>query len=297
MKIVFMGTPEFSVPILKALEKHHDILLVVTQPDRPVGRKRKLTPPSVKVEAMRLGLDVFQPENLKKDYQEILDKNPDLIITSAYGQMLPNQLIDNIKSINIHASLLPKYRGGAPIQYAIMNGDKKTGITIMEMVEKMDAGDIYFQKEIPIEISDTTTTLTSKLSLLGAGMIIEFLKDINKFKKTKQDLDKVTFAYNIKYEDQIIDFNKPSRLVLAHIRAMQDEPGAICDEFDSILKIHKAIPTDYNFKAKPGEFEFQKKKIYAKTLDGAIEIIKLQPAGKKVLRAIDFLNGRMYKKL
>ena len=240
MRIVFMGTPDFSVPILKNLIKHYEVILVVTQPDKPVGRKRVLTASPVKDVAIEHGIEVFQPIKIRNDFQKIIDLKPDYIVTAAYGQILPRGLIDNVHSINIHASLLPLYRGGAPIQKSIMNLDKETGISIMKMEYKMDSGDVYYQESIPIKDVDTTTSLTKKLSILGSEMILEYLNNPKKYPPVSQDESKATFAYNITFDDQIINWNQKSSVIEAHIRAMQDEPGAITYIGDHILKIYEA---------------------------------------------------------
>src|SRR5699024_10141511 len=173
-KIVFMGTPDFSVPILqKLIQSEYEIILVVTQPDRPKGRKKVITPPPVKVEAEKNNIAVFQPEKIKNDYQRILDQQPDLIVTAVYWQILPKELLETPKygCINVHASLLPELRGGAPIDYAILEGKKETGITIMYMVEKLDEGDIISQEAVTIEADDNVGTLHDKLSRVGANLL------------------------------------------------------------------------------------------------------------------------------
>ncbi len=202
--IIFMGTPDFSAPILRML--HHegyDIKAVVTQPDRPVGRKRVLTPPPVKAAAIELGLPVIQPEKLRgsEELQQILDLQPDLVITAAFGQILPKALLDAppLGCINVHASLLPKYRGGAPIHQAVIDGEKETGVTIMYMAEKLDAGDIISQKAIPIEEDDHTGGLFDKLSVVGRELLKDTLPSIinRTNSRTVQDEAQVTFASNI----------------------------------------------------------------------------------------------------
>lgn len=292
-----MGTPEFSVPILENLIKHHQVILVVTQPDKPVGRKRILTPPPVKLLAESHNIEVFQPVKLRDDFQKLIDLKPDFIITAAYGQMLPKKLIESITAINVHGSLLPSYRGGAPIQKSIINLDNKTGITIMKMEYKMDSGDMYYQEEIPIKPFDTTTSLTKKLSILGSEMIITYLNQIEKYPPIPQNEELVTFAYNIKFEDQIINWEQPADKVDAHIRAMQDEPGAITYVNNHILKIYESKKSDIISKEQPGVITKIDKKLFVATNDYDLEIIKLQPAGKKVMRTIDFLNGQNIIKL
>lgn len=297
MRIVFMGTPDFSVPILKNLIKHYEVILVVTQPDKPVGRKRVLTASPVKDVAIEHGIEVFQPIKIRNDFQKIIDLKPDYIVTAAYGQILPRGLIDNVHSINIHASLLPLYRGGAPIQKSIMNLDKETGISIMKMEYKMDSGDVYYQESIPIKDVDTTTSLTKKLSILGSEMILEYLNNPKKYPPVSQDESKATFAYNITFDDQIINWNQKSSVIEAHIRAMQDEPGAITYIGDHILKIYEARKSDIISNDTPGVVTNLDKKLLISTADYDLEILKLQPAGKRAMLTKDFLNGQTILKL
>ena len=213
-RIIFMGTPDFSVPVLQNLiEKRYDICAVVTQPDRPVGRKRVLTPPPVKVEAERHDIPVFQPEKIRDQTQldPILALKPDLIITAAYGQILPNSLLEAPKygCINVHASLLPELRGGAPIHYAILQGKEKTGITIMYMVEKLDAGDIISQVEVAITEDDDVGTLHDKLSEAGSELLLETLPKLisGKINSRQQDDQQATFASNITREQEKINWH------------------------------------------------------------------------------------------
>ncbi|NLG31819.1 MAG: methionyl-tRNA formyltransferase [Acholeplasmataceae bacterium] len=297
MRIVFMGTPEFSVPILKNLIEKHDVILVVTQPDKPVGRKRILTPPPVKEVALKYEIEVFQPIKIRNEFQKIVDLKPDYLITAAYGQILPRGLIENVNSVNIHASLLPAYRGGAPIQKSIINLDKETGISIMKMEYKMDSGPVYYQEAIPIKDIDTTTTLTKKLSILGTEMILKYLENPKKYPPVEQDESKVTFAYNITFSDQIIDWSLSATKIEAHIRAMQDEPGAITYINNHILKIYEARKSDIISNRPPGTITSLDKKILVATGDYDLEILKLQPSGKKVMPTRDFLNGQNILKL
>ena len=297
MKIVFMGTPEFSVPILKNLIEKHNVILVVTQPDKPVGRKRILTPPPVKEVALEHGIEVFQPVKIRNEFKKILDLKPDYLITAAYGQILPRGLIENVNSVNIHASLLPAYRGGAPIQKSIMNLDKETGISIMKMEYKMDSGPVYYQEAIPIKDIDTTTTLTKKLSILGSEMILKYLENPEKYPPIEQEESKVTFAYNITFSDQTIDWAQSSAKIEAHIRAMQDEPGAITYINNHILKIYEARKSDIISNRPSGTITSLDKKILVATSDYDLEILKLQPAGKKAMPTRDFLNGQNILKL
>ena len=204
-KIVFMGTPDFSVPVLqRILHDGYEVIAVVTQPDRPVGRKRVMTPPPVKVEALKHNIPVYQPEKIRnrEDLDQILALEPDLIVTAAFGQILPKELLDAPKlgCINVHASLLPELRGGAPIHYAILEGKKQTGITIMYMAEKLDAGDILTQAAVEIAEDDNVGTLHDKLSAIGSDLLSETLPKLiaGELKGIPQDDAKATFASNIK---------------------------------------------------------------------------------------------------
>lgn len=209
MKVVFMGTPDFSVPVLQTLIKDgYEVVAVVTQPDRPKGRKRVMTPPPVKVEAQKHGIPVLQPEKIRLEeaYSEVLAYNPDLIVTAAFGQILPTPILEAPKygCINVHASLLPELRGGAPIHYSILQGKPKTGVTIMYMVEKLDAGDILTKVEVPIEEKDHVGTLHDKLSEAGAKLLSETIPALVSGNLTpiKQNEDEATFAFNIKREQE-----------------------------------------------------------------------------------------------
>jgi methionyl-tRNA formyltransferase len=297
-RIVFMGTPDFSVPILHNLVKsEYEVVLAVTQPDRPKGRKRVITPPPVKVEAEKHGIPVYQPEKLRDSYEEILAYQPDLIVTAAYGQLLPNALLEGPEfgCINVHASLLPELRGGAPIHYAIMQGEKETGITIMYMVEKLDAGDILTQQSVPIDDKDHVGTLHDKLSEVGTTLLMDTLPrlfngDIN---PVKQDDAKATFAGNIKREQEKIDWHKNSLEIYNHIRGLNPWPVAFTTYQGSNMKVWWGEIQDEQYDGSPGE-------IVEKTEDGflvvcgdekAIKITDMQPAGKKRMSVKDYLQG------
>ena len=231
--IVFMGTPDFSVPILSMLHQEgYDIKAVVTQPDRPVGRKRVMTPPPVKEEALKLGLPVIQPEKLTGsiELEEILHLEPDIIITAAFGQLLPTEILNAPKfgCLNVHASLLPKYRGGAPIHQAIIDGEKETGVTIMYMVEKLDAGDIISQIHVPIEEADHTGSLFTKLSEAGKVLLKETLPKVlaGTSDRIVQDETKVSFARNITRDQEKINWSKNGTEIYDKIRGLHPWPVA-----------------------------------------------------------------------
>lgn len=300
MRIVFMGTPKFAVPVLeKLIRNNYNIVGVVSQPDSYVGRKRVLTYPPVKELALKHNISVFQPRNLKEDYQGILDLSPDLIITAAYGQMLPNELIDKVKSINVHGSILPSYRGGAPIQKAIFDGKKETGITIMYMAWKMDSGDIIRIATVPIEDDDNTLTLTNKLSVLGAELLLEVLReypDFN-FPRTKQDETKATFAYALKREDEIIDFNDDSINIVNRVRGLAPNIGATMFINDKQVKVYLAEKFDIITSIEPGTVIEVKDRLVIAAKNGAVSITEIQVAGRNKMGIKQFLNGQNIFKL
>lgn len=299
-KIVFMGTPDFSVPVLTMLHAEgFDIIAVVTQPDRPVGRKRVLTPPPVKKEAIRLNLPVLQPEKLRRSEElaELIQMKPDLIVTAAYGQILPKDLLDvpRLGCINVHASLLPKYRGGAPIHQAVIDGERETGVTIMYMVEKLDAGDIISQTSIPITDEDNTGILFDKLSVVGTELLKKTLPSIidGTNERILQDEKYVSFAGNITREQERIDWSKGGIDIFNQIRGLYPWPGAYSVFQGENVKVWKAEKSDITVDASPGTIiKLLKDRLIVKTgNETSIAITELQPAGKKRLSAEEFLNG------
>ena len=300
MNIVYMGTPEFSVGPLRKLIKEYNVSLVVTQPDRKVGRKQEIKFSPVKEFALENNIEVFQPEKIRKEYQYILDKKPDLIITCAYGQIIPKEILDypKYKCINIHASLLPKYRGGAPIHHAIINGDEYTGITIMYMDEAMDSGDILYQEKIKIEENDNVGTMFNKLSDLGSKMIIDFLpKFLNgEITPIKQNVDEVTYAYNISKEDEKIDFNNNSKDIFNKIRGLNPFPVSYTLLDDKRVKLYASRIGSSNKNGEIGEIiHIYEDGIGIKTKDGEIIITELQFEGKKKTLAKEYINGLQNK--
>ncbi len=295
MKIVFMGTPEFSVPILEALNEKYDVCLVVSQPDSLVGRKKVVTYSPVKQKALELGIEVFQPINIKQDNELLKEYKDAILITAAYGQIVPTSILEIFKyQINVHASLLPKYRGGAPIQRSIINGDKKTGVTIMQMVKKMDAGVIYAVKELDILDADNNESLFAKLSIIGRDLLLDSLEDIvsGENKGVSQDEYEVTYAPNIKREEELIDFNKTSREVFNQIRGLSINPGAYAFINGQVIKVYSSNIVEDGSCNIAGSIISLKKEILVKTLDGAISLIDIKPQGKKLMSAKDFVNGQ-----
>lgn len=301
-KIIFMGTPDFSVPILSALvDNGYEVIAVVTQPDRPVGRKKTLTPPPVKVEAVKRGIPVYQPEKIKRpeELEPILALQPDLVVTAAFGQILPKQLLEAPKygCINVHASLLPELRGGAPIHYSILQGKKKTGITIMYMAEKLDAGDILTQAEVEITEEDNVGTLHDKLSAVGCELLLETLPKLicGELTPIPQDEDKATFAPNIKREQEKIDWQKSGEEIYNQIRGLNPWPVAYTIWNELTLKIWQSKKVITTKDAAPGTvLEIDKDGIVVATgNETAIKITELQPAGKKRMPATQFLQGKV----
>lgn len=298
MKIVFMGTPDFAVPILEGLISSYDVSLVVSQPDKKVGRHQVLTPTPVKKCALDHNISVFQPGHIKSDYQMIIDCDPDIIITCAYGQMIPTELLElpRFGCINVHASLLPKLRGGAPIHKSIINGDSKTGITIMYMEEAMDSGDIISQSETEILDTDNLESLHDRLSIMGRDLLLKTLPDIfnGTNNRVKQNKNEVTYAYNIKHEEEKIDFNKKSRDIFNLIRGLSPVPGAFCYLDGQVFKIYSSKISGNKYEsAKTGEIvKIYKDGIGVKTLDGEIIFTDVKPFSKKRMSAESYLNGR-----
>lgn len=297
-RVVFMGTPAFSVPVLDALIKNYNVKAVVTQLDKQVGRSGKIAKPPIKILAEENNILVIQLDSIKTKYQEIIDLDPDLIVTCAYGQILPKELLDYPKygCINVHASLLPKLRGGAPIHRAIINGYTKTGITIMYMAEGMDDGDIISQEEVEITFNDTASTLHDKLSLLGSSLLIDTLPSIlnGTNKRIPQDKSLVTFAPIIKKEDEKLDFNKSTIEVYNQIRGLNSFPGAYFMLDGKRFKVWESVIGEEMFHdAVIGEIvKIYKEGIGIKTRNGVIIITVIQPEGKGKMNAKDYLNGK-----
>lgn len=299
MRIVFMGTPDFAVPCLQSIiDSGYEVVGVVTQPDRPKGRKQILTKSPVKVLAEELNLSIYQPEKIKDSeaVNQILSWDPDIIVTAAYGQIIPVKLLEEpkYKAINVHASILPKYRGAAPIHKAIIEGEKETGITIMYMVKELDAGDIITQVKVPINREDTTGTLHDKLSQAGSKLLINTLKliknsDIN---PVPQDTNLATFAPTLKRKDELIDWSLSSETVYNTIRGLNPWPIAYTYVNNEVFKIWWAEPVEFNHQLQPGTIlSIGKEHLYIATNDGAMSLIEVQPAGKRKMNITSYLQG------
>lgn len=300
MKIVFMGTPNFSTRVLKDLHELYPVSLVVTQPDKYVGRKKVLTYSPVKQTALDLGIEVFQPVKIKQDYKRILDDKPDIIITAAYGQIIPKVVLDYPKygAINVHGSLLPLLRGGAPIQRAIKRLYNTTGITIMYMAMKMDSGDIISQRSIPILKDDTTGTLFEKLSYLGSELLLDTLPHIfaGTNNRVPQDENLITYAYNLKREEEVLCWDDSAEEIDAHIRAFTPSPTCyttIDDKQIKILKVDYSLGLEESLKSEPNGtiVHLEKERIGVKVSNGLIYIYEVQLSGKKRQDIKTFMNG------
>jgi methionyl-tRNA formyltransferase len=297
--IIFMGTPEFAVPALKALHKNdQDIALVVTQPDRPKGRGRKRTPSPVKETAMNLGYSVIQPSSVRTvEFSNCIEKHtPDFIVVVAFGHIIPKNILNipEIATINIHASLLPKYRGPAPIQWAIINGEKETGVTTMLMDEGLDTGDILLSSKLEIAPDDTSDTLHNRLADLGADLLIQTLNafetgDINPI---SQDHSQVTYAPMLKKNDGRINWGRPANALEAFIRGMTPWPGAFTFHEKKRFKIFRAKTIVMDTKASPGSvIKSFPDELWISTGKGVLSIMELQGESGKRLFIKDFLRG------
>ncbi len=296
LKVIFMGTPEFCVPILESLINKCNVLAVVTQPDKEVGRKKELIYSPVKKKALEYGIKVLQPVRIRDEYQEIINLNPDIIITCAYGQIVPETILNAPKygCINVHASLLPKLRGGAPIHKAIINGYDKTGITIMYMDKGMDTGDMISKVEVKIENSDTAQTLHDKLQEVSVPLLLETLPTIidGTNKREKQNDNEATYAYNVTREEEHVNFNKTSKDVYNQIRGLNSWPGAYAILDDKNIKLWLSKTSDKKYNEKPGTIvNLDKSGMEVVTSDGSILITELQLPGKKKMNIKDFING------
>ena len=303
-KIVFMGTPKFAVPVLEMLIEKYGVDLVITQPDKKVGRKKVLTAPPVKVIAEEKGIKVLQPEKISNDenvLSELKELNPDIIITAAYGQLVPETILEipKYKCINVHGSLLPKLRGGAPIQYSILEDHGKTGITIMYMVKKLDAGDMISKVEVDILDSDNYESLHDKLSIAGRDLLKETLPNIftGNIAPEKQDDSLATFAHNILREDEKIDWNKSARQIFNQIRALDPTPGAFTYLDENVLKIwnSEVVDLEENFSSKKVGTIIKQDKKHIYILCGKNTVLKvkeLQISGKKRMPVVNFLSNK-----
>ena len=297
IKVVFMGTPDFSVPVLEGLIENYHVVGVVSQPDRKVGRRQEVVCSPIKELALKHDILIFQPEKIRTDYKDILALEPDIIITCAYGQIIPKEVLNYPKygCINVHASLLPKLRGGAPIHHAIIDGYDKTGITIMYMDEAMDSGDIISQREVVIDKEDTMESLQDKLRIVGKEVLLSTLPSIldGTKQRIKQDTSEVTYAYNIKREEEYLDFSKSSLELYNQIRGLCPFPGSSCVIGEKEFKVYFArIEKIDTSDKKPGEvLHIYKDGIGIATSDYELVLLDIKPFGKRRMLASSFVNG------
>jgi len=300
MFLVFCGTPRFAVPTLeKLVEVGHSVPLVVTQPDRPRGRGMEMAISPVKDAAIRLGIAVLQPPTIKTN-AEFRDRlaaiGPDAIIVVGYGRIIPQWMIDlpRFGNLNLHASLLPKYRGAAPIQWAIANGESVTGVTTMRIDAGLDTGDVLMQREIPIGPEDTTETLSPKLAFLGADLMVETLRGLEtgQVRPTPQDHSRATLAPILKKEDGRMDFTRSAKDLFNRLRAFQPWPGAFTIFKGKTLQVHRAQPVQHTIKLTPGTVAVEGTKLFLGCgEDTALELIEIQLEGKRRMTAQEFISG------
>ena len=297
IKLIFMGTPDFSATVLKGLleSDQYEVLAVVTQPDRAVGRKKEIRITPVKEVALSYGLPIYQPEKLSgsPEMETIMNLGADGIVTAAFGQFLPSKLLASMDfAVNVHASLLPKHRGGAPIHYALIQGDEEAGVTIMEMVKEMDAGDMISRRSIPITDEDNVGTLFEKLAIVGRDLLLDTLPAYlaGEIQPEAQDPSQVSFSPNIRPEEERLDWNKTNRQLFNQIRGMNPWPVAHTLWQGGRFKIYEAELADGD--GQPGEIlEIGKRQLLVATGEGALAFKTVQPAGKPQMTISDFLNG------
>jgi methionyl-tRNA formyltransferase len=302
MKLVFCGTPAFAVPTLKlALRAGYDVPLVVTQPDRPVGRGQVMTAPPVKTAAMEAGIRILQPEKIKNNLElraELEAIRPDAILVVAYGRIIPKWMLDlpRLGNLNLHGSLLPKYRGAAPVQWAIANGEPATGATTMRLDEGLDTGDILLQREMALAPSMTAVDVFPLLAEMGADLMMETLRQLEAgtLRPQKQDESKASLAPILTRDDGRMDFSKPAMTLFNRWRGFQPWPGAWTMLGGKKLVVHRMLPTEVGRgKARlPGELLVDEETIFAACGDGTwLELVEVQPEGKRRMTAAEFLRG------
>jgi len=314
MLLVFCGTPSFAVPTLeKLVEAGHSVPLVVTQPDRPRGRGMEVAVSPVKDAATRLGIAVLQPDTIKNNAEfrsQLAALTPDAIIVVGYGRIIPQWMIDlpRLGNLNLHGSLLPKYRGAAPIQWAIANGESVTGVTTMRIDAGLDTGDILMQREFPIRPEDTAETLGPKLASIGAELMVETLRGLNtgQVRATPQDHAQATLAPILKKEDGRMDFSRSATDLFNRLRGFQPWPGAFTTFKGKTLQVHRAQPWQHAAKLTPGEIAVEGTRLLVgcgtgngerrdkdkdKNADTALELIEIQLEGKRRMTAQEFING------
>lgn len=300
MRIIFIGTAELGVPTLRALVEKHSVIAVVTQPDRPAGRGLKLQPTPIKSEALKLGLAVYQPDRIGKEIETIREFKPDLLFVTAYGQILPGELlkIPRLGAVNLHASLLPKYRGAAPIPWAIINGEKITGLTTFLMDEGIDTGPILLQKELPIAEDDTAGSLSEKLAEMAPELVLQTLEGLEKgiLKPRPQDGREASYAPKIKGELGKLNWSQSAEKLHNLIRGLNPKPGAFTFFKDLRLKVHRSRIVSDTPAGTPGQIvALAKEGFIVKCGEGALELLEVQPQAKAKMSGMDFVRGYKLK--
>lgn len=303
MRILFMGTPEYAVLPLKAVSEKHEIVGVVTRTDKPNRRGNKIEFSPVKQFALEHSIPVFQPESLKDDsvYEELAALSPDVIAVVAYGMLIPKRIIDlpRIATINVHGSILPKYRGASPMQYSVLNGDETAGVTIMYISEALDAGDIILSREIPVGPDETFGELHDRLSALGAEALCDALSQLEAgtAPRIPQDASKATFAPSISKEECIIDWTLPAQQVHNRIRGLSPVPGAVTHLPDGkLVKVYRTKVIE-GYAGRPGEVcaVLKKEGVVAACGNGAVCLVSAKPEGKREMPAVELVNGHYIK--
>jgi methionyl-tRNA formyltransferase len=297
IKVVFMGSPDFALPSLRALANVYDVVGVVTQPDRASGRGRVLKSPPVKLLARELDVPIIQPEKLRtpEAMEQLRAWNPDLIVVAAFGQILRKDVLDlpRYGCINVHASLLPRWRGAAPINAALLHGDEETGVTIMKMDAGLDTGPMLAQRSIRLTWDDTAGSVTETLSHLGADLLIETLPDYlsGKIQPVPQPEEGVTYAPMLKKEEGRLDFTSPAEELERHVRAFHPWPGSFMDFDGTLLKVHRAHAVVDAGQAQAGQMLVYRDQPAVGTRGGLLILDEVQPAGKKPMNGKSFLAG------
>jgi methionyl-tRNA formyltransferase len=295
MRIVFIGTTDFAIPTLNKLKSLHEIVFVVTAPDKPAGRTQTVKQPAIKTWAIESNIPLSQPVKIAEAKEDIRSRQPDLILVAAYGQIIPKEILDLAKlgSFNIHPSLLPKYRGATPIPAAILNGDEETGVTIIKMDEKMDHGQIVAQSRAKIDDQDDLTTLSKKLSQLTADILPKILDDLERgtAKLTEQNHSAATFTKQFRLEDGRIDWTAPAKYVERQVKALSLNPGVWSKLDDRIYKFFKVKMVRDQKIELPGKLYRLEGLPAVKCSENSIMIEEIQPEGKKIMPGRDFLNG------
>lgn len=296
IRMIYMGTPELSARILRGLiEEGYTVVAVIAQEDKPVGRKGLILPVPTKAVALEYGIPVFQPHRIRENYDFVKDLKPDIIVTCAYGQIVPQGLLDipPLGCVNIHGSLLPKYRGASPIQQSLINGDEETGVTIMEMIDRMDAGDMLLKETFRIEKEDNYTTLCQKMSVSGLKALLHVLPRIidGTVERIPQNEAEATFCSKIKKEQEHLDISLSSEEFVRWVRALSETPGGYVLLNDQVFKIFRAEPVEGDFGEAGKIVRADRNGLYLSVSSGAVALLEVQKQGKKRMDYRSFING------